>query len=86
MNPPFTQTVQTGKVINFRGPDFRSRDICCQLPTGSPETTRPPPVPTERGVRISRTTLFDIWFTALQTLTSPGMGCAASVVATVSVV
>ena len=25
----------------------------------------PPPVPTERGVRFSRTTLFDRWFTAL---------------------
>src|ERR1035437_429054 len=25
---------------------------------------RPPPVPTERGVRISRTTLFGDWFTA----------------------
>ena len=27
---------------------------------------RPPPVPTERGVRFSRTTLFDRWFTALR--------------------
>jgi hypothetical protein len=26
----------------------------------------PPPVPTERGVRFSRTTLFDRWFTALR--------------------
>src|SRR3979490_1327610 len=27
---------------------------------------RPPPVPTERGVRLYRTTLFGSWFTALQ--------------------
>jgi hypothetical protein len=29
---------------------------------------RPPPVPTERGVRLSRSTLFDRWFTALSLL------------------
>src|ERR1700736_2395193 len=31
---------------------------------------RPPPVPTDRGVRISRTTLFDSWFTALTAICS----------------
>src|SRR5674476_359995 len=31
---------------------------------------RPPPVPTERGVRISRTTLFGSWFTALTAICS----------------
>ena len=37
---------------------------------------RPPPVPTERGVRISRTTLFGSWFTALRAPAAPGMGGA----------
>ena len=46
---------------------------------------RPPPVPTERGVRISRTTLFGSWFTALQEPAAPGKGGAALVSATVSV-
>src|ERR1035438_10054385 len=31
---------------------------------------RPPPAPTERGVRISRTTLFDSWFTAFTAICS----------------
>src|SRR6266481_8056497 len=46
---------------------------------------RPPPVPTERGVRFSRTTLFGSWFTALQEPAAPGKGGAALVSATVSV-
>ena len=41
----------------------------CDRVTGS---GRPPPVPTERGVRLSRTTLFDRWFTALSLLFVPG--------------
>src|ERR1700730_12385110 len=32
---------------------------------------RPPPVPTERSVQISRTTLFRRWFTALRDLVNP---------------
>src|SRR5438445_12385696 len=35
---------------------------------------RPPPVPTERGVRLYRTTLFGSWFTALQEPAAPGKG------------
>ena len=31
---------------------------------------RPPPAPTERGVRISRTTLFGSWFTAFTAICS----------------
>jgi catechol 2,3-dioxygenase-like lactoylglutathione lyase family enzyme len=31
---------------------------------------RPPPTPTERGVRISRTTLFGSWFTAFTAICS----------------
>src|SRR5664280_1531337 len=31
---------------------------------------RPPPIPTERGVRISRTTLFGSWFTAFTAICS----------------
>ena len=31
---------------------------------------RPPPAPTERGVRISRTTLFGSWFTAFAVICS----------------
>src|ERR1700681_4941376 len=31
---------------------------------------RPPPAPTERGVRISRTTLFGSWFTAFPAICS----------------
>jgi hypothetical protein len=37
---------------------FRGRDASYLAPTGSPEAVAPPPAPTERGVRISRTTLF----------------------------
>ena len=37
------------------------------------EDGHPSPVPTERGVRISRTTLFGSWFTALQVLAAPGI-------------
>jgi hypothetical protein len=44
----------------------------------------PPPVPTERGMRISRTTLFGSWFTALRVLAAPGAGDAAWVAAAVS--
>src|SRR6266404_10004472 len=33
---------------------------------------RPPPVPTERGVRLYRTTLFGSWLTALQEPAAPG--------------
>jgi hypothetical protein len=44
----------------------------------------PSPVPTERGVQISRTTLFGRWFTALRVLATPGMGGAASVAAAAS--
>jgi hypothetical protein len=43
---------------------------------------RPPPVPTERGMRISRTTLFGRWFTATASAGAPGMGDAALVSAT----
>jgi hypothetical protein len=44
-----------------------------------------PPVPTERGVRISRTTLFGSWFTALRASAAPDMGGAVLASATVSV-
>jgi 2-hydroxychromene-2-carboxylate isomerase len=46
---------------------------------------RPPPVPTERSVRIYRTTLFGSWFTALLTPAASRMGDAVLVSATVSV-
>ena len=45
---------------------------------------RPPPVPTERSVRISRTTLFGRCFTALQEPATPHMGGAALVSVTAS--
>jgi ribosomal protein RSM22 (predicted rRNA methylase) len=45
----------------------------------------PPPVPTERSVRIYRTTLFGSWFTALLTPAASRMGDAVLVSATVSV-
>jgi hypothetical protein len=38
----------------------------------------------QRGVRISRTTLFGSWFTALQVLAAPGTGDAAWVAAAAS--
>src|SRR6516165_7517369 len=47
--------------------------------------SRPPPAPSERSVRISRTTLFDSWFTALQEPATPHMGGAALVSVTASV-
>jgi DDE superfamily endonuclease len=37
----------------------------------------PPPAPTERSMRICRTTLFGSWFTALQEPATPGKGDAA---------
>src|SRR6516225_3991908 len=45
---------------------------------------RPPPVPTERSVQISRTTLFGRCFTALQEPATPHMGGAALVSVTAS--
>jgi hypothetical protein len=45
---------------------------------------RPPPVPTERSVRIYRTTLFGRCFTALQEPATPRMGGAALVSVTAS--
>jgi Mycolic acid cyclopropane synthetase len=46
----------------------------------------PPPVPTERGVRISRTTLFGSRFTAPRVPASPGTGDAVWVAAAASAV
>ena len=46
---------------------------------------RPPPVPTERGMRLSRTTLFGTWFTALRAPAASRMGGAVWAAATVSV-
>jgi hypothetical protein len=46
----------------------------------------PPPVPTERGVRISRTTLFGNRFTAPRVPASPGTGDAVWVAAAASAV
>jgi hypothetical protein len=43
--------------------------------------SRPPPAPTERSVRISRTTLFRSWFTARQELVAPCRGDTALVAA-----
>ena len=45
---------------------------------------RPPPAPTERSMRIYRTTLFGSWFTALQEPATPHMGGAALVSVTAS--
>src|SRR5258705_8217477 len=45
----------------------------------------PPPAPTERSMRIYRTTLFDSWFTALQEPATPHMGGVALVSVTASV-
>src|SRR6516164_5828850 len=45
---------------------------------------RPPPAPTERSVRIYRTTLFGSWFTALLVPAASRMGGAVLVSATVS--
>ena len=45
----------------------------CHRVTGG---SRPPPVPTERGVRIYRTALFDRCFTALRAPAAPGKGGA----------
>ena len=46
--------------------------------------SRPPPAPTERSVRIYRTTLFGRCFTALQEPATPHMGGAALVSVTAS--
>ncbi len=46
--------------------------------------SRPPPIPTERGVRIYRTTLFGSWFTALLASAASRMGDAVLVSATES--
>ena len=48
--------------------------------------SRPPPVPTERSVRFSRTTLFRRWLTALQELVTPGRGDKALVAISVAAV
>jgi hypothetical protein len=45
---------------------------------------RPPPVPTERGVRLYRTTLFGSWFTAVLAPAVSRMGDAVLVSATES--
>src|SRR5882672_1715684 len=45
----------------------------------------PPPAPTERSMRIYRTTLFASWFTALQEPATPHMGGVALVSVTASV-
>ena len=46
---------------------------------------RPPPAPTERSVRISRTTLFGNWFTELQEPATSDRASTAVVAATESV-
>ena len=51
----------------------------------SPEVDDPPPVPTERGVRLSRTTLFGSCFTAPRALAAPDEGGTALVAVTGSV-
>ena len=55
----------TGRVEDGRGSLGHSATLRfpSHLVTGG---GRPPPVPTERGVRLYRTTLFGSWFTALQ--------------------
>ena len=76
--------VRTNTLI--RDSDGRGRDEDFSSPshrvTGG---GRPPPVPTERSVRIYRTTLFGSWFTALLTPAASRMGDAVLVSATVSV-
>jgi hypothetical protein len=44
----------------------RVAGLRCRSPDRVTGGGHPPPVPTERGVRFSRTTLFDRWFTALR--------------------
>src|ERR1700722_9182607 len=60
-----TRLVRFGRVEDGRG--SLSHSATLRFPshrvTGG---GRPPPVPTERGVRLYRTTLFGSWFTALQ--------------------
>src|ERR1700752_3213617 len=72
-----------------RRANARSR---CDRARGEPRSSahrvagggRPSPAPTERSMRIYRTTLFGSWFTALQEPATPHMGGAALVSVTAS--
>jgi hypothetical protein len=57
-------------ILTILKPDFRGRDASYLAPHRVAGGSCPPPAPTERGVRISRTTLFGSWFTAFTAICS----------------